>query len=249
MAGAEGDAAGRLGRFIGADRRSELHGLRQTEAESHMQERVAVLTGDLVKSTKTSRAHVEAVFDQLKAADARLRDDLGLPEDPPLERFRGDGWQALMRSTRHALRASLVFSAAARSVDTKTATRIAVGVGAAEQLDPAGLGASDGPAFRVSGRGLETMKRSALLTVVLDPNRDDAVWAQSAFMLAGAAAHGWSRPQAEVLQHLLLPKPPTQAELGDQFGITQQSVQDRFDNAAGGVLLEVLEHMEAHDGL
>ena len=212
-----------------------------------MQERVAVLTGDLVKSTRSPRDWSDTAFERLTAADEQLRRQLGRAEDPKLERFRGDGWQALIRSERHALRAALVFAAAARSVHTKMATRISVGVGHAAPLASAGLGASDGPAFRLSGRGLEHMKRSALFTLVTQADGESGTWPWSAFTLAGAVAEAWTQQQAEVMRWLLLPTPPTQTALGARLGITQQSVQGRFDNGSGGVLVEVLERLETAD--
>ena len=206
----------------------------------------AVLTGDLINSTKTDRAIVERAFDALFKAGEAVR-EFDPQGGTAVERYRGDGWQALVRDPRYALRAALIFSAAAASVDRSIATRIAVGFGPVDPLSPSGLGASDGPAFRMSGRLLEEMPKSLRITAGVDPDNADGLtgWAEAALRLAGAVCETWTAKQAGVMQHLLVKTPPSQSELADQLGVSQQTVQRHFDSAQGAVLLSAIEQVEA----
>ena len=206
----------------------------------------AVLTGDLINSTKTDREIVEQAFEALFKAgdDVRAFDPEG---GTAVERYRGDGWQALVRDPRYALRAALLFSAAVASVDRSIATRIAVGAGPFDGLNPAGLGASDGPAFRISGRLLEAMPKGVRVDLGDDEIPFDSLplWRRNAFRLAGALAENWTQKQALVMRFLLSHPLPTQAEVASRIGVTQQTVQQHFEAAHGPLLLDLLEQVEA----
>lgn len=208
----------------------------------------AVLTGDLINSTKTDRAIVEQAFEALFKAgdDVRAFDPEG---GTAVERYRGDGWQVLVRDPRYALRAALLFSAAVASVDRSIATRIAVGFGTVDPLHPNGLGASDGLAFRLSGRLLDEMPKSLRITAGVDPDNIGGLtgWAIAALRLAGAVCETWTAKQAGVMQHMLIKAHPSQSELADLLGVSQQTVQRHFDSAQGAVLLSAIEQVEGWD--
>jgi hypothetical protein len=205
----------------------------------------AVLTGDLIDSTKSEQAVVERAFSALMEAGEAVR-GFDLNGGARLERFRGDGWQTLVFDPRIALRAALLLTAAVASVDRSIATRIAVGFGPINGLHQSGLGSSDGPAFRVSGRLLENMPRGARLAFASEGiDRDALMWRAAAFALAGAVAESWTAKQALVMQSLLLKPAPTQTEVASRLGVTQQTVQRHFESAHGPLIGNVLEKAEA----
>lgn len=211
-----------------------------------MPEICAVLTGDLVKSTNVDRQTVEAAFDALKIASGHIRTWPGETDTPELERFRGDGWQMLVKRPDHALRAALLCSAVVSAAGKGSATRIAVGIGPLASLSQSGLGASDGAAFRASGRLLETMaKRRRLLADAGEAFPGEvARWIETGFDLSGVLAGRWTVKQAQVMAHMLRLPGPTQAQVGADIGVTQQTVQGHFEGADGPALLEVLERIE-----
>ena len=210
-----------------------------------MAEQCAVLTGDLVGSTRVDRTLVDAAFKRLHAAAGEIGRWPG--ETGAFERFRGDGWQGLLNDPARALRAALLFSAAVRSVDGRFSTRTAVGIGPAGAVSPDGLGASDGPAFRLSGRLLDSMPNQARMAAAFDDVARGGAggWASAAFLVAGAIAQSWTARQAEVMVGLLALDPPTHAELGARLGVTKQTVQGHFDVASGPTLMAALAEVEA----
>ncbi|MBL1436144.1 MAG: hypothetical protein COB08_008100 [Rhodobacteraceae bacterium] len=196
-------------------------------------ENIAVLTGDIVKSTALSRDERDALFAGLKAgADAveALQD-----EPAQFERFSGDSWQMLVQP-KLALRASLVMRAFIRQESKSFETRISVGIGAVEPLSPEGLGASDGPAFWASGRGLKALKGAQYFCT----NTGN----KPIFILADEISKRWTQAQARVLAFSLLLPHPTQESVASKVGISQQSVRNHLAAAGEPALLAALADIE-----
>lgn len=211
-----------------------------------MPETCAVLTGDLVKSTKVDRQTVEAAFEALQGASRQIRSWPGEADAPQLERFRGDGWQMLVKRPERALRAALLCSAFVSSVGKDSATKVAVGIGPLAGLSQSGLGASDGPAFRASGRLLETMTKRDRIAADASESFPGEVarWIEASFDLSAVIAGRWTVKQAQVMARMLSLPAPTQAQVGEDLGVTQQTIQGHFEGAEGPVLLDVLERIE-----
>ncbi|MCH8488976.1 MAG: hypothetical protein LAT81_03465 [Oceanicaulis sp.] len=207
----------------------------------------AVLTGDLIGSSRAGAAVTSAAFEALAQADRDIRAWPGEARAPSLERFRGDGWQALVIQPRLALRAACLYSAAVRSTGKSAATRLCAGLAPVKAIPKdGGLGAGEGEAFVLSGQGLESMPKALRMSarVSASARPDITGWAPAAFGLAGALCARWTPRQAQVMRHLVTLDPPTQAALGAQLGISQQTVQDHFESAEGPALLAVLDQME-----
>ncbi len=196
-------------------------------------ENIAVLTGDIVKSTALSRDERDALFAGLKAGAAAV--ELLQPTPARFTRFAGDSWQ-MLAPPRFALRACLIMRAYIRQESKAFETRISVGVGPIEPLSPEGLGASDGPAFQASGRGLTTLKGAQYFT----SNTPE----YPVFLLADEISKRWTQAQARVLAYALLLPHPTQASIAGKVGISQQSVRNHLTAAGEPALLAALTDVE-----
>ena len=194
---------------------------------------IGVLTGDIVKSTGLSFDERAALFAGLKSGAAAVE---ALQAEPPrFERFSGDSWQMLVQP-KLALRACLLMRAYIRQESKSFETRISVGIGAVEPLSPEGLGASDGPAFQASGRGLKALKGAQYFTT----NTAD----QPVFVLADEISKRWTQAQARVLAYALMRPRPTQESVAGKVGISQQSVRNHLTAAGEPALLAALEDIE-----
>lgn len=196
---------------------------------------IAVLTGDIVKSTRLTRDEREALFTGLKAGAAAV--EALQKETARFERFSGDSWQ-MLAAPRFALRACLMMRAYIRQESKAFETRISVGLGAVEPLSPEGLGASDGPAFRASGRGLQALKGTRFFTV----NTADL----PIYILADEISKGWTQAQARVLCKSLTRPHPTQDSLASYLGVSRMTVRGHQIAAGEPALLEVLEMLEGN---
>lgn len=194
---------------------------------------IAILTGDIVKSSRLSRNERDALFTALKSGAAEVE---ALQAEPPLfERFSGDSWQMLVQPEL-ALRACLLMRAFIRQESKAFETRISVGVGTIEPLSPEGLGASDGPAFQASGRGLKALKGAQYFCV----NTPEL----PVFILADEISKKWTQAQARVLAISLMRPHPTQETVAGRVGISQQSVRNHLIAAGEPALLSVLGSIE-----
>ena len=129
----------------------------------------AVLTGDLIGSTKVEPAALERAIDLLAETARELTGWAPPSPDPRFTRYRGDGWQMVVAEPGLALRAVLMLSASLRAADLGLATRAAIGIGAVESLGTASLADARGVAFEASGRGLDHMARVQRVLDVDDP--------------------------------------------------------------------------------
>ncbi len=194
---------------------------------------IAVLTGDIVKSSALSRDEREALFAGLRAGAAALEVLQG--EAPRFERFSGDSWQ-MLAAPRFALRACLIMRAFIRQESKAFETRISVGIGAVEPLSNEGLGASDGPAFQASGRGLQALKGAQYFNI----NTPDL----SIFILSDEISKRWTQAQARVLAYALMLPRPTQEAVAGKIGISQQSVRNHLTAAGEPALQAALADVE-----
>lgn len=193
----------------------------------------AVLTGDIVNSTKAAHGALEATLQAL-AETARV---LGRWHDADLRftRFRGDGWQVIC-PVDAALRVALSLSARLVAQGALR-TRLAIGLGQVLRPGTRDLSDASGPAFTRAGAALDAMPRGRRL--VLAPE-GAAPLAPALVALCDALAQGWTQAQAEALLPMLAPAPPTQDELADRLGIRQQSVGDRLHAARFWALEDAL---------
>ena len=180
-------------------------------------ENIAVLTGDIVKSTRLTRNEREALFTGLKAGATAVEAIQGV-------------------APRFALRACLMMRAYIRQENKAFETRISVGVGEVEPLSSEGLGASDGPAFQASGRGLKALKGAQYFTI----NTPD----QPIYILADEISKGWTQAQARVLCKSLTRPHPTQDSLASYLGVSRVTVRGHQIAAGEPALLEVLDILE-----
>jgi hypothetical protein len=205
-------------------------------------EEFAVLTGDIIRSSKLSAQTLDAAIAALEAGASAMARWEGAA-DTSFTRFRGDGWQCLAPSARFALRATLFMraslSAALREVDT----RISIGIGPA-RLSAEGLAAASGPAFELSGRGLDKMARAQSLAIAWARPPGSARAISAIVALCDEISRLWTPRQAEFLLEALSPGDEPQEVLAERRGISQQAVAKHLRAGGGWALQEALRAVE-----
>ncbi len=173
-----------------------------------MPDTAAVLTGDLIGSTKAAPSALEQAMDLLAEAAAEVTDWTQRPSRPDARftRFRGDGWQMLVAEPGLALRAALVLAARLRAADLDLATRTAIGIGGIDSLGKSSLAEARGSAFEASGRTLDHMGRTHRLAI--DGDGITSFHRIILDLLDQLATH-WTRQQAEATALYLQPDNPT----------------------------------------
>lgn len=210
----------------------------------------AVLTGDLVASTKASPKAVDQAMDILGTAAAEIADWRLAGTDEPVgntlfTRYRGDGWQILVSVAAFDLRAALFLYARLAAHPGLPATRIAVGVSTVDHVPGPDLSDAQGPAFAVSGRLLAEMERGERLRMA--GSRMNAL--QVAFLgLLDDRIADWTPEQAEAMACALPPDAPTQTVIAAGLGITPQALSARLSGARLRTIRRILQEWERPTG-
>ena len=217
----------------------------------------AVLTGDLVKSSKLSGDLSSEAMKWLRKASV---DFTGLyPQSVigKIDTFRHDSWQLLIGKPQLALRAAVFFRAALKkhsSGKIKYDTRIAVGIGTVEKIAASRISDSRGIAFSLSGKCLDTTRDmriayqtsddlrslhrsiSRVLVPLLDcvvsdwtPKESEAVW---------GALQGWT--QEEIAE-----KSPINPKTGKS--VTRQAISIALERAHWGTVEMTLQYIESEN--
>ena len=207
-----------------------------------MPENCAVLTGDIVRSSRLTAAELDRAMAALGRGSDQAASWGGHPAR--FTRFRGDGWQCLAPSPRLALRTALVLKAHLRREGRQFDTRIAIGIGAAELPAAGDLAAASGPALRLAGHGLDAMRRSARLVIGWEYPPPDAAKVEAIFALVDEIARRWTPAQAAILTHVLTLKGATQVGVAAELGMAQPTVAGHLRSAGTAALEAALAAVE-----
>jgi hypothetical protein len=190
-----------------------------------------VITGDIIDSTKLNVSQREGIM----AAMQRLENNSRGRYDYLI---RGDSFQVLLED--EGLKEALMIKYFLR-MRTGLSARISIGIGSVTVLEER-LSNSDGPAFWLSGQGLDSMKETGALNTI-HPQAEDkmAEWKIISAMLDYLEQH-LTINQAEVLYWLLLNK--TQQEMASEIGITQSSVNRRIKGTGWPILQLIIARFD-----
>jgi hypothetical protein len=209
---------------------------------------LTIATGDIVGSSQLTSDELDGAMAALREASRLIWRWRSASQPPELVRFRGDGWQAALPAPALALRACLFFRARLRCLGQTRDTRISIGIGAGH-LAPAGaLNASAGPAFELSGRGLDTLPRAARFSVAHVEERADQALNRAIFALGDEISRRWTVRQAEVFSRMLPPDAGPQKSAAEDLGITQQMVAKHLRAGGDWALRQAMATLEADNG-
>ncbi len=216
---------------------------------SELQPVYAVLTGDLIGSTRLAFQELNATRTILESAVQRFqeRDPAAVVGRP--EFFRGDAWQLVLAKPGLALRVSLLLRASLRyalSIDT----RISVGIGNVDHIDRKRISLSTGEAFTLSGHALDEMTIHFDLTGAL-PERAEAmaVWLPVIFHLCSGLVRPWTRRQAEIISLALILDEPKHEVIAKtlEHPVSKQTVTESLGGASWRPLLDAMKAFEGAD--
>jgi hypothetical protein len=208
------------------------------------QSELAVLTGDLIRSTRQAAGVLDAAMQALAAGAAAMS---GWPAGRPARftRFRGDGWQCLAPAPASGLRAALFLRACLRAADLDLDTRVSVGIGPGTVPAGGDLGAAGGPAFEVSGRALDEMAKVQQLALAWTEPPPCAALHGAVVALADEISRLWTARQAATMIDTLAPGDIPQQRIAERHGVSQQAIAKRLSAGGDWALQRALSAMEA----
>ena len=166
----------------------------------------AVLTGDLVKSSRLAAAQSSQAIAWLKEGVATFEKTYRGTVQGTLDSFRHDSWQLLVRNPARAVRLAIFLRAALKTESdtaTKYETRIAIGIGPVETISKRRVSDSRGAAFALSGKSLDAMKETRLAFASSGETLGDCL-TQGVIPLLDCLIDEWTSTEAQAIQGALL---------------------------------------------
>lgn len=209
---------------------------------------IAVITADLLNSTKYSGELLNEVLDILKEEIEGIETKY---KNSKFELYRGDSLQGVIEpvsSFRSALRIKTAVNKlrSQEAIDSNSYRieadlRISIGIGAIE-FERDSIMESNGEAFQFSGRTLDEMKKTGrkmiLKTGIEEVNNEF----DNVFLLFDTITDKWSSASAEVIYYLL--KEMKETEIAETLGISQSAVNQRKKAAGWDAILGLIERYE-----
>lgn len=158
----------------------------------------AVVTGDLVGSTKLPLDLRQGFHQLVNQASKELREFLGDGSLLGIDLFSGDSWQ-FVSSPRQSLRACLFLRAYIRAHMEGADTRCVLGIGTIDFIPNGRVSQGDGQAFRLSGRLLGEMKKGSGMRIDAADATVVQKWDLPLTLADAAIGSSWTRRRALAL--------------------------------------------------
>ncbi|WP_300438057.1 hypothetical protein [Christiangramia sp.] len=206
---------------------------------------VAVISADLLSSSRYSKALLEKVISSLnmefKALEKHSKYDLGF------KIFRGDSFQGMLKDPGLSLKVAIQLKTAINKIHLhdeernkafkkEADLRLAIGVGTYD-FKRDSISESNGQAFQFSGRTLDEMKKENRKLQIKTPIENINNEFNTSLFLFDAISDKWSTASAEVIYYLL--KGFIETEIASELGISQSAVNQR-KKAAGWDAIQML---------
>ncbi len=181
----------------------------------------AIITGDIVDSTKLSTADRNIMLTAIQTIPQLLSPI----QNVSIDIFRGDSFQIGIPEVQESLRATLAIRAYLRSfkmesTNTLLDARTALGIGTLD-FESNTLSTSDGEAFRLSGRLLDKMDKSRL--EIMTPWKEVNEELKLTTSFADNIISSWTQSQSTIILLSLLSN-KSHIELAQELCITRQMV-------------------------
>ncbi|MBC8206109.1 MAG: hypothetical protein ISR84_00245 [Kiritimatiellales bacterium] len=204
----------------------------------------AVLTGDIVKSRELSANQSKALQNRLKSTAQEFESVFPGSVVGALGITRGDGWQVALQKPEYALRLALFLRVIVKS-EFKTDTRVSIGIGPVDRLEPNNIIESTGLAFERSGHGLESISAKRFLVFNTGKIADRiqsaelllVEWLDTLLSCASVA-------QVPLLTLSLLEH--KQVRIAQVTGYAQSTVSEGLAAAGWGQIKGILHHFEKY---
>ncbi|WP_428655162.1 SatD family protein [Runella sp.] len=197
-------------------------------------ERFAVITGDIIESTKLKAAERKKLLQNLdlffKKFSSETENELNLKI--PFEVFRGDSFQGMLETPEESLKICILLRSYLKSQyysGQDLDARIAIGIGKVS-FKSAKLSESDGEAFHNSGRLLDVLKKQPQKIGIQSPWKTVNDEINIGLILLEGIIGKWTSLQADVIYLKLLGM--TEMTISSTLKIAQPAVNQRAKAAS-----------------
>ncbi|MBE9479349.1 MAG: hypothetical protein IMY80_05230 [Chloroflexi bacterium] len=209
----------------------------------------AVLTGDIVESTKLSSEDRQHLRQVLYSASEKISKYFHEFVPYKLDVFRRDSWQFVVSDPSKSLCIGLFFRALIREgiVSKRVDTRISIGLGTVSFIPANDISSGDGEAFQLSGETLEQFTRATRLKITF-PRRFQSPTTDAIDVivdLIDLQVRKWTMKQAKATSGAILEF--TQEEIATEWfdqEISQQAIAQHLDRAGWSTIEQGIRYFE-----
>lgn len=201
---------------------------------------IAVLTGDIVDSTKMSPGDYQTTIEMFKYNIQYFAQHFAASG----EIYRGDSVQICFKQPQYAMKSAVLLKMCLLQSPATTkpiAVTLALGLGEAS-VTGATPGVSQGSAFIYSGRGLDNANSGELCLHAENLQIQEKLGLATKFL--NHLLSSLTRKQARVLYHYVLLNYPTHQKLADQLHTSQQNVTKHLSRIGASLVEEYLLFFE-----
>lgn len=193
----------------------------------------AVLTGDIVSSSRVSPNQGDQVFARIKTVEGEVKKSFPGALVAAIDVFRGDSWQLVLQEPERFLRIALLFRAVLIS-SAGIDSRVSVGFGPVDYLPAANISTGNGLAFTLSGKGLRDIQQPVLMNLNFPSGSEKHLSGalNTIVSLLDLQVQRWTRKQAQAISGVLVGL--TQQQIGDSWDpepVSQQAISQHLDSA------------------
>lgn len=201
----------------------------------------AIITGDIVDSTKLNLAERDIMINALQAIPEILSPFVKIS----MEIFRGDSFQVQIPKTEIAAKAAIAIRAWLRSQVELSGrepldARLAIGIGGTD-YESESLSMSDGEAFRLSGRLLDKMQKARLAVATPWPPVNEELRLSTAFV--DDIISSWTQNQSKIML-LRLQTSKSHIELSQTLEISRQMVDKSLKSSKEELIESYIDRFE-----
>lgn len=182
----------------------------------------AVATGDIVGSSELAAEDRRQLPKVLHSTYATIQNQASESLPYPLAITGGDGWQCYIETPTAALARVLHFWTLlyARGLPS----RVALAIDVIDFISDNDLNESDGPAFRRSGRALETLDEERWFACALPDHAPSSyhLAVESVAELTDYLLHQWTEAQAQAVAGML-------KGIGTEASVTQKAIAEQWE--------------------
>ncbi len=204
----------------------------------------AVISGDIVGSSRLDRESREDLPRILKQAAATLREFLGDAIPLDIDIYAGDSWQLLLTDPGAALRAAVFLRAYLLDRAEGVDTRIAVAVGGVDFVPGERVSEGDGEAFRLSGRLLQETDPGRRMRFACSQSPDAGVWDLAFGLIDAIISRSWSAKQARAVSGSLRGWPLSRTATLWSSPISDPTVAGHLKKAGWPAIERTIEYFE-----
>lgn len=202
--------------------------------------KAGIITADIVESTEIQLDIREKLFSQFNDGLNQIKKQFSIE----YEWYRGDALQVKTTDISLSIRIALLIKLWIKSFEKETKKsydiRLSVGIGTIE-LDKKELSLSDGEAFRISGRNLDSLK-STKQSIIIDSNDLNSNSLKAESILLNAIIDNVTPTQSKVLFFKL--KGFKEEEIAKQLGLVQSTINQHSNSGNWNAISKYLDYFE-----